>query len=884
MPKPPGTRGHQLVERIMRLFFDREEAAEVMRDLHELRADKSRFGGAVYFWTELLKYPVRSVADRWRYRESHGVLGAGGTRMEAMWKDARYAVRSLTRSAGFAIMAVVILAVSMGATTAVLSVVKGVLLDPLPFSEPERLHSVWLAEQDGTQHRTTPAHHMDVRSLSEVFEHVAAFRGHTASLTTSTEPLFLRGGEVTYEYFDALGVSPILGRAFTSEDTEPDAAPVVVLSHRLWQQAFGSDPGVLGRVVELNGVGREVLGVAPPGVFPLTATVSAEIPFTTSNQDYFLPLRWSEATWSNRRSHILGTIARLRQGVAEASAATSIATMSARIQATEALNANEHLTMNPFTEEVVGDLRFALMAILGTVGLVLLIAVANVGALFVLRADDRRTELEVRVAMGAPWARLIRQFLFESLAVVGVASLGAILMARWSIGLMQRLVPYQIPRLSEVQVDGSTLLLTLAMGLALAFGFALFTAVRSFRSGGLTTNRHATAGLRQRRVQGSVVALQAGLGVVVLVGALLLSRSFIALRAVDTGFAAMETWVLPLQAARGTALDEVLRRVRDLPGVASAALTYDHPLNRSWGDGFRIRGVEPPPESENPSGSLRPFGEGYFDAAGIAVVQGRIPDAIDLAGPVAYAVVNEALRDAYFPDGGVVGATLEVPTAGRIFGEEHAFFEVIGVVRDVRFLGPETPSEPAFYLPLTHFAVGGSTLLVRPETASVDVLAGVRRVIRETDASLAIQTARRLGGILDDRLARPRFNMMLLVSLAGMGLILCGLGAYALVGRVVVARFREIGIRMALGADSRSVANSVLGSALRPIVFGGSVGLVAAFGIARLLRSILFEVTPGDPMSFVLSPVFLIVVGLLAAVIPVRRAISVDPAHTLRIE
>jgi putative ABC transport system permease protein len=387
----------------------------------------------------------------------------------------------------------------------------------------------------------------------------------------------------------------------------------------------------------------------------------------------------------------------------------------------------------------------------------------------------------------------------------------------------------------------------------------------------------------QQKLQTSVVAFQAGLGIIVLVGAMLLTRSFAALRSVDVGFQALDTWVVPISGA-GPLMDVVVDRVRAIPGVRSAAVTYDHPLRRSWGDSFLIVGRPLADAEDAPSGSLRPFGAGYFETAGIRVVEGRIPDAFDLAGTERYAVINESLRNLYFPEGDAVGSAIDVPSARRILGLDTAPFTIIGVVEDVRFLGPDASPEPAFYLPLSHFPTSAGLLLVRPLSPDVAIVADVRRAVTEAAPGAAVQDVRRLQDVLDDILARPRFNMMLLVTLAFMGLVLSGLGAYGLVGRAVATRVREIGIRMALGADGRTVAGTVLAGALRPLLLGGSVGLLGAAVMVRFLRSLLFGISPGDPVSFVASAVFLVGVGTLAAVVPMLRALSVDPASSLRTE
>jgi len=782
-------------------------------------------------------------------------------------------------------MAVAIMTLSMGATTAIMSVVQGVLLDPLPIEEPERVVSIWLESIDGNgRGRMTPGNFKDIESLQGVFAGVAAFQGRTTSLLQDGEPLFLRGGAVTPAYFDVLGVRPVIGRAFRDDEGENGGPPVVVLSHGVWSRVFGADPAVVGGSIQLDGGSFEVIGVASPGLYPTQATVGAEIPFAASNQDFFVPLRYGSAGWGNRRSHLLGTIGRLAAGVSPESADAALRTLGARLRSTEPLNANEDFLMTSFREEVVGDVRFALLTILGTVGLVLLIAIVNVGALFVLRADDRQPEIAIRIALGAPRGRLLRQLVLESAFVAAVASAASILVAGWAVDLMQSLVPYQIPRLADVVIDGHAVAAAGLIGLVIAVAFGMAPGFRlwSGRWAKVAGPQSQTADGGQRKLQGVMVGIQACLGVVVLVASTLLARSYLALRAVDLGFEARETWVMSVPTTPQV-LDEIVRSVRSLPGVRTAAVAYDHPLERNWGDGFTVEGLDMSELDSPPMSSLRPFGEAYFDAAGIQVVEGRVPDALDLSGDVGYAVINESLRDLYFPNGGAVGSRILLGTAQRMFGGDGAF-EVLGVVEDVRFFGPDREPGPALYVPLSHFPVGATTLLVRPERTGLDVMSGVRRIVRDADPSLAVQRAQRLQDVQDDMLARPRFNMLLLVSFGVMGLILCGLGAYGLVGRVVVSRFREIGIRLALGAGRPDLAASVMRSALGPMLLGGLVGLGGSLALVRVIQSLLFGVSPADPVSFIVSPAFVLLVGAAAALVPTVRALSMDPASTLRSE
>ena len=891
------------IARVVLTGLEPTEVESVLQDLRELSADRGRIGGEIYFWLQLVKYPARMVWDQLRYGDSCNDgynRGDGSSRnndvdyiegqregwsgMDSWWKDARDASRSLVRNVGFTALAVAIVTLGMGSAAAIFSVVKGVLLDPLPVEEPDRLVSLWLDNVVDGRARMTPGNFTDLAALEDVFLDAAAFRAQTTSLLLEGEPVFLRGGAVTPSYFETLGVRPVAGRTFRQEEGETGGPSVVILSHHVWQQMFGADPNIVGQSLTFDGFEFEVVGVVPSGVYPTRATIAGQIPFTTANQDFFVPLRYSPGGWSNRRSHLLGMLGRLRPGVSFETAQAATSTLGARLHAEDQLNSNEQFVVTTFTSEVVGDVRFGLLMLLGTVGLVLLIATVNVGALFVLRADDRQPEMAIRVALGAPRGRLFRQLAIESALISAVSCVGSVIFARWALGLMRGLVPYQIPRLAEVGLNGSSMVVIVGLGLLIAAVFGLAPALRLDGEAWTRASqqRSRTAGLAQRRLQSAVVAIQAALGVVVLVGAALLTRSYMELHAVDTGFDAYETWAMTINAPLST-LQEIAREARGLPGVTAVAVAYDHPLDRNWSDAFFIEGVEVSDTERPPMMSLRPFGEQYFDATGIETVEGRVPDEVDMAGSVPYAVINEALRDAYFAAGDAIGARVVLPSARRLVGTDGAF-EIVGVVRDVRFLGPDQPTSPALYVPLSHFPTGASTLLVRPARADVDVLAGVRRIVRETDPTLAVQRAQGLQSVLDDMLARPRFNMMLLVSFGIMGLVLCALGAYGLVGRVVVMRFREIGIRMALGADRAGLARSVIGSALRPMLLGGLVGLATSLALARLIQSMLFGVSSTDAVSFVVSPALVLAAGAIAALVPTMRVLAIDPSATLRNE
>lgn len=872
-------RGPRRFERLLLSRFSPDEQREIIRDLVELAGSRGRLNGRIYYAKELIKYPFRDAWDGWTNHSPTGRSQEGGG-MDGMTRDLRYAMRGLVRSAGFTTTAVAILAVTMGATAAIVAVIDGVLLRPLPIQEPDRLHSVWLIDDTGDRARMTPGNVVDVRGLDGAFSGVAAFGSQTASLAVEGEPVFLRGSRVTPGYFETLGVEPAVGRGFTSEEGEPGGPSVVVLSHALWMDMFGGDPGVVRQSIELDGGLFDIVGVAPPGVYPTHATVSAELPFTTSSQDFFVPLRYADGVWDNRRSHVLGAIARLAPGVTVELAEEQLSVLSDRLQSEGHPNSHERLLLTSFTEEVVGDVRFGLWTLLATVGLVLVIAVVNVGSLFVLRSDDRRDVYRIRSALGASRGQLVRQMVMESALVASAAFAFSVLLAHVLVGGMKALVPYQIPRLEDVGIDATGVAATAVIAL---FATALFSAGPAARlrgsDDGIVRGRQGAAP-GQRRLHTIVVSLQATLCVLVLVTAGLLGRSYAALRAVDTGFAAKDAWVMSVN-ADAAARDEIVAGVRLQPGVAAAAVAYDHPLQRNWGDGFAIEGMPRGPDDPPVGGSLRAFGPGYFETVQIPVVEGRVPDALDMEGDIGYAVVNEALVRAYFTDRPAIGARIVVPSAARMTGGDGTF-EIVGVVRDVSFLGPAEAPSPAFYLPLSHFPANASTLLVRAERPGVDVVAGVRQVVARVAPGVGVQRARVLGDVLDDMLARPRFNAMLLLTFGGVGLLLCGLGVYGLMGRAVSMRRREIGVQMALGADRGRLARSVLFGALTPMIVGGTVGLSIALGLSSVVRSLLFGISPFDPVSFAGSAAILVTIGALAAAAPTARAVSIDPASALR--
>lgn len=868
--------------RLLRLVFDATEAAEIVRDVSELTHDRYGVRRTARFWALIVSYPL---AESWEILRTWWIDRREERMMGPLREDFRFAWRQLRRRPGFGFTAATILAAGLGVAIAVQSVVKGVLLDPLQFPEPHRLMTLWMTDARGQRVRMTPGNVQDAAELTSVFTGVSAFWRSELVLEdpATSDALMLRGAEVTPEYFATLGVTALRGRTFTEADADPSAESVVVLSQRAWRQVFGGDPAILGRSVKLGRETSQVIGIVPTAPYPTTATVSGELPFSDGDQDYFRLIRFAGDFWTRRGFHNLGAVARLHDGVTPESAMAALQTLSGRLRTEYAENAEESIVMSPLHEEVIGDVRFGLILLFAAVALVFAIAAVNVGSLFVLRAEERRGETAMLSAIGAPARRLFRQRIFEAMIVSLSAAGAGILAAGWMVSAMRARVPYRIPRLAEVSVEplavgGAVLLAVLLAGLLGALPSRVARGSPDYGP-----DLRFTPGRREGRVQAVLIAGQAGLAVVVLAGALLLTRSYAALQAIDPGYDSGGSWVVRLHNASGDRLGPMLDRVRSLPGVAEAALTVNTPLERTWEDGFQLLGADADRDSTRQA-TIRPYGEGYFDVAGISVVDGRLPDPLEHEGERRLAVVNDAFRRAYLADELNGAPRVWVPNGDIRMGEGQSVFEIVGVVEDVRFVGPRLPSEPAIYLPIAHFAVTGRVLLVRPQGAGSDLLPALRDAIREAAPETAIEVTGTLATLRSQAVARPRFNMMLLVTLSGVALLLCTLGAYGIVARTVTTRRREVGVRAALGAAGVSIVRSVVRRALTPLAIGAASGLIVALGTSGLLTSLLFELSPYDPISLMGAPLILLTMGSAGALLPSLRALRVDPAEALRVE
>jgi predicted permease len=804
--------------------------------------------------------------------------------METFLQDLRFALRALRRSPGFTAVAVLTLALGIGANTAIFSVVNAVLLRSLPFREPDRLMSISTRyPQDATGYALSAPDFMSVRDLAEVFSGVAAYVPTEQALTGDGEPAQVSVAVVSADFLEVMGATPVLGRDFRAEENGEGRNAVVLLGHAFWRQRFGGDPRVVGRAVTLNGVTREVVGVLPP-----------EFDFPARSQVYY-PLaydsRFSSATAEGRRSEYLGVVARLRPGVTPERAGAALRTLSGRLrQQFRETNANVSLAPTPLREELLGEVRTPLLVLLGAVGLVLLIACVNVANLLLARSTARESEMAVRVALGAGRGRLVRQLLTESLVLGTLGGAVGLLLAVWGTHALVAVRPAEIPRLDAVRIDATVVAFAAAATLLTATLFGSVPALQVGR-GGLAgsireSGRSGGAGRSKRRLRASLVVVETALAVMLLVGAGLLIRSFARLTHVDPGFRTerVVTFELTLPRARYAEDPQILdfsgrllQRVRALPGVQSAGISTGLPLSGARTIlGFDIENHAPPRPGFIQDLVVKRATPDYLRTMGIPVLRGRDLDERDRADAPGVALLNEAAVKRYFPD--------EDPLGRRITFDGRRWLTIVGVVRDVPQFGLAEETRSEAYVPFAQLP-SSSLVMAARTTGDVRALTGaLRREVRALDPDLPIERFTTTRELVRESVARPRFYALLLSVFAAVALALAAIGIYGVISYSVAQRTREIGVRVALGAAPESVLRLVLRSVLALAALGVGLGLLLALAGTRLIAGMLFSVGAADPPTFAMVAIGLFLVAVLAGWLPARRATRVDPMVALRAE
>jgi putative ABC transport system permease protein len=814
-----------------------------------------------------------------------------------MKTDLIYGLRMLLKHPGVTAVAVLTLALGIGANTAIFSVVNAVLLNPLPYKQPDRLVSLWSNVPAYGRWRVSPGTFFDWKKQNTVFEDMTTFGANTLTLTGDGEPEQLTGARVSSGYFAVVGVDPILGRAFLPEEYETRKVQVVILGHAFWQRRYAGDKSIINRNITLDGTPYTVVGVMPPGIYPAWPTTSGHLTFD-QQQQFWTPMSFTPQWAAVRSAHVFGVVARLKSGVSLEQATTEMNTIAARLGQEHTENRGEGVIVSPFMNEVVGNVRPALFTLLGAVGLVLLISCANVAGLLLAQHAGRSKEIAIRAALGAGRQRLVRQFFIEGLLLsffgtaigLGIAALGT--------KVLLQFVPRGIPRLAQVSLDWRVLGFTMLLSLGTCLIFGLVPAWHASKPDLHTaleqSGRTSGPGASRLRFRQLLVVFQVSIAVMLVIGAGLLIKSFWMLQRVDSGFNAegVLTASITLPASKyaepaqiNNFHEQLLERVSAVPGVKSATIAYDHPLQSSWIDSFQIEGRVAPADDKSLSASFMPVGPDYFDTVGVRMVAGRKFTPQDDQDHPGVAIVNESFVKHYFPNEDPLGRRMRPSPPGRIWKNQRlTSFEIVGVVHDVKFAGLDAPSEPAYYLPASQAPLQDMMMLVRTTTDPLSVVGAVRQAVLSIDPNQPISDVKTLQKIVDDSIAQRRLNMLLMGLFGGLAMLLSAVGIYGLLSYAVTQRTQEMGIRMALGAQISDVLKLVLRQGMMLALAGEVIGLIAALALTRMIRGLLFGVTPNDAMTFVVVAGVLAVVALLACYLPARRATKVDPLVALRYE
>ncbi len=804
--------------------------------------------------------------------------------MTGLGHDLRHGARLLVRSPGFSLAVLATIALGVGVNTAVFSVVRAVLLRQLPYHEAERLVLVEDTQPNVEEAPASYPEYVDWREGTRALDGVAAWVGNDQSLTGSGEARHLNGVRASSNLFAVLGIYLPLGRSFLREEEAPTAARVAVLGHGLWERGFGSDPAILGTSVTLNGAPFTVVGVLP-GDFDTRTVFGGGV-------DVWIPLRVDDQL-APRGLHFLNVLARLQPGVDLGSARAEVEALAGRLRKDRGID--HGIRLEPLKERLVAGARRPLVVLLGTVAFVLLIACANVANLLLSRAFGRQREIAIRLAVGAGRARLVRQLLTESLWMGVLGGLFGLLLAWWGVQIFSHALAGAVPRAGEIRIDGTVLSFTLALSLLTALVSGLAPALHAARASLQDALKQAgpsiSSGANRVRLRGLLVVSEVALALVLLVGAGLLVESFFRVLSVEKGFDPRGVLALRLdlpQSRYGSpeerigALGQIVERMRTLPGVVTASLACHVPLaGGNTSGGFAIEGKTFPPDAA-PLADKRIVGPGYFTVMRIPLLRGRFFDPRDAESGPRVAIVNETFERRFFSGQDALGKRID------FLWNTKGWQEVVGVVADVKHDALDAPSSPEIYVPISQSSRSaddiGSWILVRTTGPPGKWIGALRAQVAAVDRDAPVSVAWTMEEILSGSLAPRRLTLVLMGAFAVLALLLAAVGIHAVLSYSVAERRREIGIRLALGASPRRVLALVVGRGMRLVSVGVVLGLAAALVASRLLRGLLFGVTPTDPVAFAAVCALLLCVSLVACYFPGRRATAIDPVSMLRSE
>ena len=814
--------------------------------------------------------------------------------MQSLLQDIRYGVRMLTKNVGFTAIAVLTLALGIGANTAIFSVVNAELLRPLPFHDPGRLVRVGV-NNSRTGWKDGPADYPDFedwRSQNQVFEKMAAYYDNKLTLTRVENPAHLEGEVVSADMFALLGATPKLGRTFLPVEDDANHN-VVILEHQFWQQQFGGDPGIIGRTITLNNRAYTVVGVMPAGFeFPLQrkpVSVWTTLSADQSTDDNTPPMT------KQRGAHWFKVIARLKPevSIAQAQAAMDVITDGLAKQFPDT-DKYFGVQLEFEREKITSAIRPALLMLMAAVGLVLLIACVNVANLLLARATTRGREIAIRAALGAGRKRVVRQLLTESMLLAALAGIFGVLIAAWGSALLAHLSPQDLPRSAEIHTDGWVLAFTAGISLLTGLVFGLAPAIQIARSNLVDALKEGslgmTAGSGRYHLRSSLVVVEMALALVLLVSSGLLIRSLVRLQNVNPGFDPHNVLAadldLPDQKYTNAKQDqfarELMPKLATLPGAESVAGVFPLPMTGSeMRTSVKIEG-HPVAESDEAHSTLFSVTPGYFRTMKIALLQGRDFTAQDGPDTTPVVIVNESLARQFFPGENPIGKHIRPGIS--VDEKPSRMREIVGVVADVKFKNLTSEWTPTSYLPQAQIPIGRLTVIIRTAGDPSTLARPLAETVHSIDPDMPAYNVKTVEEYLDGTIAIPRFNTMLLGAFAGLALVLTAIGLYGVISYSVAQRTHEIGIRMALGGQPRDVLRLVVGQGFRLALLGVGLGLIAAFAFTHFLSSLLFGVTATDPISFATVVATLLVVVLLACYIPARRAMRVDPMVALRYE
>jgi predicted permease len=803
-----------------------------------------------------------------------------------MTSELRYAVRQLLKSPGFTLVAVLGLALGIGANVALFSVVNSVFLRPLPYHEPDRL--VRLSSTNEAQNLTRVGfsypRYLEVQQRQQVFSDLALSAFNAFTLTGRGDPEQLVGLQASATLLPTLGLEPLLGRNFSATEDRPGGEHVVLISHAIWQQRFNRDPSILGQALTLDGAPYTIIGVLPPAasMFPLRdfqvwVPRPAEVPYLHPSQ-------------LDNGGFFFQAIARLRPGVSlgQAREAMNLIASGYRDANPANVDAPSRIEIVPLLDDAVGDQRRSYLLLFGAVGCVLLIACANIANLLLARFAGRRREIAARLALGASRANVVRQLVIESMLVAVLGGLVGLLLAQWALSLLVAFGTELIPRALEIRIDplalGFSLLATLVTGLAIGLLPALKAAgvnvLEAFKEAG-----RGSIGSGQR-LRASLLVAEVSLSLVLLIAAGLLLTSFARLQQVEPGFEPEGVFtaqlVLPPQRYTDETLvafyERLYQRLSALPGASSAALTDRVPLTGGQAPApVAVMGRSLPPMSERPQANRHLVSPGYFKTLGIPIRAGRDFDERDSARVPHVAIVNEAFARRHFPGEDPIGRTL-------VTGMAQLPSRIVGVVADVRSTNPNTPPEEDYFLPALQRPETFTNILVRTNVGPAAMAPAVREALRTVDPDLPLLQPQALTARIAQTVANRRLALMLLGGFAALALVLASLGVYSVMAHLVAFRTNEIGLRMALGASPATVMRMVLGHGRRLTLVGIALGVAGALGVSRLMQQALFEVDPSEPLVYLAVSLILLLVTECASWFPARRATRIDPVIALRTE